>query len=54
MKEKSSTELPIMAVSEADERAVINEAIKDAFAKPAKESGKESEDFEFKENDGED
>lgn len=43
-----------MVVSEADERAAINEAIKDAFAQPSEESGKGSEDFEFKENDGED
>jgi hypothetical protein len=53
-KAKSSTELSIMVVSEVDERAAINEAIKDAFTKPGEEFGKESEDFEFKENDGED
>lgn len=49
--DKSSTELAIVALSNAVERVVANKAIEDDLAKLSTES---SEDFEFEEDDDED
>lgn len=49
--DKSSTELAIVALSNAVDRVVANKAIEDVLAKLSTES---SEDFEFEEDDDED